>query len=357
MSIRRQCDILELGPAALSQTLAAISLVSLARTKADAEPHPGNKRKAPTVPRAHWGLASDSSERLNFVALSRLTRSGDKPFLAQAAGSPIGVAVMDALRDLVLRVAVTVGGADHSLNATSVATLLNLSGSSFDRASRYDSSSLTLPGKLPFRNAKALIRSLLDALTASLITTDGSTVSRLLLRIPPATLDDDTRTAIARLMKAVEVDVITRLQSRGEASSSSSSSIQPQPALPQPALPQPQGAIDATASLISNMRRIVEARLHRPMTQVEIDTLEVGLLEALGVLDADNEETRRARLQANMLVALSVPAAAQLWAIVLDAVSEAAGDGSEVEVSRLIEAATEAASSVAGAKLATTLRM
>ena len=59
-------------------------------------------------------------------------------------------AFLASLRAAVLRVAVAAGGADAGLNETSVDTLFNLSGSSFDRQARYDRASLTLPSRLPW---------------------------------------------------------------------------------------------------------------------------------------------------------------------------------------------------------------
>ena len=53
----------------------------------------------------------------------------------------------------------------------SAATLFNLAGSTFASQSRYDTTSgLSLPSKLPWRSVKALVRALLDSLTASLLT-------------------------------------------------------------------------------------------------------------------------------------------------------------------------------------------
>ena len=77
--------------------------------------------------------------------------------LTHVAGNPVGSSFLASLRASVLRVAVAAGGADAGLNETSVATLFNLSGSSFDRQARYNNS-LTLPSWLPWPNAKALVR-------------------------------------------------------------------------------------------------------------------------------------------------------------------------------------------------------
>ena len=51
------------------------------------------KRKA-AVPRAHWGLPTDSASRLALIALSRLLRTPDEMMLTQVAGSPVGGAFL-----------------------------------------------------------------------------------------------------------------------------------------------------------------------------------------------------------------------------------------------------------------------
>ena len=114
----------------------------------------------------------------------------------------------------VLRVAVAAGGADAGLNDTSVATLFNLSGSSFDKQARYDGASLTLPSRLPWPNAKALVRALLDSLAASLVTPDGSALMRLLLVVPFKPLNAEAQAMMARLIATVEADAMARLAAK-----------------------------------------------------------------------------------------------------------------------------------------------
>ena len=111
----RQCisDDASLAPLALS--------FSKLRLGVDA---PAAKRKGPC---GHYGASNDSSFAVRLVALSRLMRVRDEPILDAAAQSPIGVAVLAELRALVLRVAVSVGGADPALMGVSIATLFNLS--------------------------------------------------------------------------------------------------------------------------------------------------------------------------------------------------------------------------------------
>ena len=304
------------------------------------------KRKA-AAPRAHWGLPTDSASRLALIALSRLLRTQDQMMLTQVAGSPVGSAFLASLRAAVLRVAVAAGGADAGLNETSVDTLFNLSGSSFDRQARYDGASLTLPSRLPWPKAKALVRVMLDSLAASLVA-EGSLLQRKLLELPFVPLDEQAQATVAKLVAAVESEMSSRLQRGGGADASSSSSTwsaqPPQPpALPMPFAPQPQPQLltpapqpqflppappapppalppllDVSMSLQSNARRLVQARLGRAMTQPETETLDAALVEALGVLRVGTDEDHRAALQLVALTSLSTPAGAHLWACLLD---------------------------------------
>ena len=242
-------------------------------------------------------------------------------------------AFLASLRAAVLRVAVVAGGADTSLNETSVATLFNLSGSSFDRQARYDGASLTLPSRLPWPKAKALVRVMLDSLAASLVVAEGSLLHRMLLQLPFVPLDEQAQAAVAKLIAVVESEMSSRLQRGGGADASSSSSSTwsaqppqpPQPlALPMPFAPQPQPQpqlltpapqpqllppappapppalpplLDVSMSLQSNARRLVQARLGRAMTQPETETLDAALVEALGVLRVATDEDHRTALQ------------------------------------------------------------
>ena len=169
------------------------------------------KRKTTAAPRAHWGLSSDGSARLALIAISRLLRTQDEGMLAHAAASPIGAALLDALRAAVLRVAVAAGGAHPGLSATSVETLFNMSGSTFASQARYDSSSLTLPSRLPFGSAKPLIRALLDSLAAALFVAEGGTLVGMLRVLPPRPLDQPAQAAIAALVATAEADATRRL--------------------------------------------------------------------------------------------------------------------------------------------------
>ena len=281
-------------------------------------------------------------------------------------------ALLDALRAAVLRVAVAAGGADPGLSATSVETLFNMSGSTFASQARYDSSSLTLPSRLPFGSAKPLIRALLDSLAAALFVAEGGTLVGLLRVLPPRPLDQPAQAAIAALVATAEADATRRLLLASAGGSSSSSStrsaqpgpppppplpmpVEPQPHLPhqpQPHLPPPPPAptLDVSISLLSNARRLVQARLGRPMTQPEIEALEAGLVEALGVLQVGTDEAHRTTLQSITLTVLSTPAGAQLWACLLEE-----AERTIQSVAAFVAAVVGAASAIASAQLTAAL--
>ena len=386
----------ELGrllPGLLALRLAALTVGDLTEEGGDVGGDAGNpggsegaaprKRKA-AVPRAHWGLPTDSASRLVLIALSRLLRTPDEMMLTQVAGSPVGGAFLASLRAAVLRVAVAAGGADAGLNETSVATLFNLSGSSFDRQARYDGASLTLPSRLPWPKAKALVRVMLDSLAASLVVAEGSLLHRMLLQLPFVPLDEQAQAAVAKLIAVVESEMSSRLQRGGGADASSSSSstwsAQPPqppqpPALPMPFAPQPQPQLlppapqpqllppappapppalppllDVSMSLQSNARRLVQARLGRAMTQPETGTLDAALVEALGVLRVGTDEDHRTALQLVALTSLSTPAGAHLWACLLDE-----AERTFQSVAAYAAAVVSAASAVASAQLAAAL--
>ena len=124
-------------------------------------------------------------------------------------------------------------------------------------------------------------------------------------------------------------------------------------------MPPPPFAIDATLSLAGNARRVVQARLGRPMTTAEGGALDAGLMEALSLLLPGGEAVRRGWLDSNVLAALSTQATAQLWACVLDASGNDRSDGSDGSdgsgyhgVDTFVTALTDAASAIAGMQLA-----
>jgi hypothetical protein len=328
-----------------------VGLTEPANIAADASDGRPSKRKAPAAIRAHWGLPSDSSDRLSLIALSRLVRSPDIITINQVFENPPGVAVLAALRGAVLRVAVTVGGADLSLADVNVMSLFNLSGSTFVSQRKYDGG-LSLPSKLPFSSAKALVKSMLDALAAALVTPDGSTLMTLLLRIPIAPLDEAMRRTIAAVMRTVETDMTSRLESGGGGSGSSSSSSLPMPILPaQPAQPAPV-QLDVSVSLSTNARRVVQGRLGRALTQAETDALDAGLADAFSLLTTGDQAQVRATLQLVAFTTLSTPAGAQLWASILEVATTPLDPGGSFSVDNFASALLNAVSTIAGAQFA-----
>ena len=224
---------------------------------------------------AHYGVNSDASAALYIIALSRLVRAKDEATLRRVVSSPVGVAVLAALRTLMLRVASSADGPGSQLNETNISTLFNLSGSSTKYESQYGSFG-SLQSRLPWSQFKRLVSALLEALTAARQGQIGYAVGQLLLAAPPS-LTVEAQSAIVTLTTALEPTMRARLASPSAASSSSGSGSssqrttpppeQPPPPPPLPPLPLPPPpapppiAIDPLQSLGANLRRVTE---HRP---------------------------------------------------------------------------------------------
>ena len=180
--------------------------------------------------------------------------------------------------------------------------------------------------------------------------------------LPPRPLDEVAQAAIAALIAVVEADTTRRLQAgAGSSSSSSSSARSAQPSLMGPPLPlplplptsvaqPPPPPLDVSISLLSNVRRLLETRLGRPMTQAERDALDAGLVEALGVLRFGTDEEHRAALRSVALTALSTSAGAHLWACVL-----AETERGVPSVADFVAALSAAASAISSAQLTAAL--
>ena len=333
-----------------SYTRSLLPSLAALRIDADASSSRANsKRKAAGVSSSsHWGLSSDSSTRLGLIALSRIMRARDDSVLAAAAISPAGSFLLSALRDLVQRVAVTVGGASPQLGDVQVATFFSMAGSAIANRRQYEGG-LTLPSVLPFERARLLVRVLLDALNAARLNDNGARVAALLLQQPPSPLDAVGQAAVSTLASEVEAAMTARLGggSSGAASSSSSSRSTPPPvpALPVPALQVPAPmpfVIDAAQTLAANVGRLVAVRLARPLLQSEIATISSSLDEGLSVLQAGGAAMRQQLLNSNVLTALANPAAAQVWSCWLEAV-----DSGVMSVDALATAAEGGVQSVA----------
>ena len=276
---------------------------------------------------------------------------------------------MAALRSVTLRVAVATGAADQSLTDVQISTLFNLSASHVATQRLYDGG-LSLPTKLPWQNAKALIAALFDALADLRATPDGHAFADLLLRLPAAPLDDDARSAIAAAVAAVEPDLARRVASGSNASSSSDRSTPPPVPLPLPPPLQPPSqppqpivvpaapvapdepfALLPTASLVANAETLVAMRLrHDGLDAVERAVLLTGLNDGLSVLQAGGADARSALLASNVLVALAVPAGALLWACVAEA-----AEGQPASVATMAAAIERCCSTMAGALFASQL--
>jgi hypothetical protein len=330
----------------------ALSFASLRIGGSDLAIDTPAKRKAACS--GHYGLANDSSLAVRLVALSRLLRARDDEILSPAAQTPVGVAVLAALRDAVLRVALAVGGADQALTNVQVTTLFNLSASHVATQRLYDSG-LSLPSKLPWANAKALLAALLDSLTSARGASVGYRVAQLLGHVPPPPIDTDAQTDIAATMSLIECEMAKRLSTADASSVSSSGSSPPPaqelPALPAPAQPEQQPEtpfiVDAGVSLSANLDILVAKRLNRALQAGERAALRQALDEGLSVLQAGGSDARQQLLAASATVALASPGAAQLWACCLEAC-----EGEVASVEALATAITAGCAAVAGLLLA-----
>lgn len=198
---------------------------------------------------------------------------------------------------------------------------------------------ISLPMKLPWERAKALLAALLDSLSSARGADVGYRVGALLMRLPPPAMDAATQADVDAVVSLVECEMTKRL-SEADASSAGSSSSTPPPTLPmppplqpplQPAPPAAQPApmvpaepvapfvLDATESLGANLRRLVAMRLRRALQPAELTALDGALETGLSVLNAETAEARRQLLAASATVALSNAGAAQLWACTLEA--------------------------------------
>ena len=273
---------------------------------------PSTKRKA--VSSSHYGLSVDSSEPIRLVVISRLAHAKDDEILAVASQSPTGVAVLAALKAMVRRVAVTVGGADPALSESNIESLFNLSASNVHTRRLYEGG-LTLPSRMSHGRARALLTAVLDALTAFRYTATGERLGKALLTVPAIPVDTADVTAA---VQAVEAEATATLGDGGRAGTSSAtastrseSPVAPVAPIAVAAAPM---AIDPSLSLVANVGRLVAASLRRQLLTTEMAAIDDALDTASGVLQEGDATTRRALLHSNMLTALINPGAAYLWA-------------------------------------------
>jgi len=320
----------------------------------------------------HHGLASDSSQAVWLVALSRLLRLRDETLLGAAAASPVGAAVVNALLPVVLRVALAEGGAESTLNAGNLLTLFNLSASHAASQRLYEGG-LSLPSRLPWESAVALLAAFFHSLSAARKEAEGNQLAELLLRVPSPPLDAQGQALVQSVAAAVEASMRAALSGGGgggssgggggssggaggsSASARSARSSSPPsaagdapPALPP--LPAPPFAIDPTTPLAANAHRLVEARLGRRLSAAELIAVDSALNEGLSLLQAGDAAARQQLLATPVLAALAVPSAAQLWASLLEV-----AEGSVLSAQAVTSALIDACSAVAGTLFAAAL--
>ena len=339
----------------------------------------GDKRKAGggAAPSrvGHYGLSNDSSVALAFVVLSRLVQSRDDAILQSAASTPVGASILAMLKAVTLRVATSVGGADAALNEVNMASLFNLSASAIATQRLYNGG-LSLPSKLPWPRARALVNALLESVNAARTTDLGARVGVLLLRLPAAALDASAQADLTALVAAIEGGMRARVSGGGSGGGSSSggsasgasggtsntsgasssggassqSSPPPSEVLPLAVAVEMPSAVVTALSLRDNIRRLLEARLGRQLVTSEVQGLDDQLIEALTLLQTGDTTAQRQLLATDMASALLVAAGAQLWASAVETLewseSSAAAYGARL---------TANASSVASALFASAL--
>jgi len=216
---------------------------------------------------------------------------------------------------------------------------------------------LSLPSRLPWPNAKALLAALLESLAAARQTETGARVAELVQQTPHAPLDAQAQAAVNALATAVEAAMRAKLvgggssSGSGHASSSASARSSPPPSVEGPSLPplpvavSSSFAIDPVASLATNVQRLIEARLRRALAPAESASIDSALDEGLSVLQAGGADARRRLLNTPMLAALMVPSAAQMWASTLET-AEGEAQSATAMASALINACSAAAATL-----------
>ena len=359
----------------------SFSLASLRLTTPVGAPSGESNKKQRKAPAAagvdlrrwgHHGLSSDASASLVLVAVSRLVQATDEGVLRAAAQSPLGVAVLAALRPMVLRVAKSpAGGASAALSETHVATLFNMAASTLKNGRQYEAG-LSLPQLLPHARARALVDALLASLSVVRTTELGARVGARLLKVPaPTTWDAEATADVAALVAAAERETTARLlllnaagSSSGDASTAASTASNTRSVTPQPQLPVPQPAppaqppppvpipvaavepfaLDGAVTLRASVERLVRSSLRRPLAEAESAELASSLEQSLSLLQAGGAEAQRRLLETPLLTALVQPSASFL----IGMSAEAAESGIET-VREYGERVVAGCSAIAGA--------
>jgi len=301
----------------------------------------------------HYGLRDDAAAPLMIVVLSRLARARDDGILAPISATPIGVTLLSLLKAAVSRVAVSTGGADPSFNDQSTTSLFNLSASGIASMRIYDGG-ISLPSKLPWPKARALTLALLESLNSVRTTDLGGRVGILLMTLPALPVDAAVQSDLVALVANVEREMVARLGGAGSSAgggaggsnqSEASSSRSTPPPVPLLVDAIPINGVDATQSLSTNARVVIEGRLGRPLAALEIGQLDEALATALSVLQAGGDAARLKLLTDPMAISLLTPSAAWVWA----AVTETAADGLATSLSTLLGEFVSTTSGIAGA--------
>ena len=270
------------------------------------------KRKA----RSHDGLATDAAKSVRIVALSRLIASKEELIVEESAKTPIGLAFIAALQTIVLRVAVSHGGANQGFSALQVQSFFALSGSTV-QAERLYSGGISLPSLLPHAKAKALLDALLETISVVHSDLQALALAQKLLAVPALPYDDAAAAELAHVVAAVEEGLTARLtgdggnggdgratrrstggggSSSGGASSSSNGGPSPpsEELIPVAAAVELPSEVDVRFTLGTNARSLLEARLARALLPAEAGRLDELLLEALTILESNG--ARRAQM-------------------------------------------------------------
>ena len=294
------------------------------------------KRKA----RSHYGIAKDSSRSVRIVALSRIVASNEELIVEASAATPIGLAFIAALQTIVLRVALSHGGANQGFTALQVQSFFAMACSNVQAKRLYDGQ-ISLPSLLPHARAKALLDTLLETISVVHADPQASALAQKLLAVPALPYDDAAAGLLAHVVAAVEEELTARLtgdggnggdgratrrstggggSSSGGASSSSNGGPSPpsEELIPVAAAVELPSEVDVRFTLGTNARSLLEARLARALLPAEAGRLDELLLEALTILESNG--ARRAQMvslpMGNVLMERS---GALLWASVVSA--------------------------------------
>ena len=380
-------------------SLVSLARMSFANLKIDA---PASKRK-PSSSSGHFGERADSAQMaVRLIALSRVLLTKDAAVLSTVATSLRGSQLLRALMAATLRLAVLVttkkgggGGkgqgdpasssSDKTINMGNIATLFNVTGSTLSRQSSFEAL-FGLPDKISWNDARSVYAALLDALAYARTTPSGAAVESLIMSntpepgaSPEAVIDtfvtEMEERAIHRLRTAPRLGVTSYTSSSSSSSSSFTSTSSttattttettphsdpspvPTPSYVPPfALPPAQEPfrIDPTASLLSNLMRLVERHvvLLDDSTQSSSSTISAAFEEGSSLLmPTATAARRREMLASNVLTALAHQGMAWLWACTIDAASGDSTSVNSMAMSIVNSCSATAASMFADAEL------